>query len=256
MAHKRKLVIKNKKRFILSCSFLTIGVILVVITLARTSFKPNNKEKEEAKPVSADPIVVEVENNNPPEEKKLNDWRIMLVNINNLLPEDYEVELADIDEYRKFDKRAIKYLNQMLKDMRNSGITNVWVQSAYRSIKDQQTLYDNSIKKYINQGKTKKEAEELTLQLLNKPGASDHNLGLAVDLNYVKEDFDQTQGYKWLQHNAEKYGFILRYPKDKEKETGIKYEPWHWRYVGEEHAKKMNNLNMCLEEYVEYLKKQ
>lgn len=93
----------------------------------------------------------------------------------------------------------------------------------------------------------------MTLKLINKPGASDHNLGLAVDFNNVDNNFKQTKGYKWLIKNAESYGFVLRYPEEKVRITGISYEPWHWRYVGKEHAKKMNELNMCLEEYVEYL---
>lgn len=94
------------------------------------------------------------------------------------------------------------------------------------------------------------------MQYINKPGASDHNLGLAVDFNNVDNDFENSKAYKWLSENAEDYGFILRYPKDKVSITGIEYESWHWRYVGKEHAKKMNELDMCLEEYVDYLKNQ
>ena len=182
-----------------------------------------------------------------------NDWRLTLANYENIIPEDFEIELANIDEERQFDARAIKYLNQMMEDMRNDGITNIWIQSAYRSVKKQKELYNNSINKYLKQGKTQEEAERLTLEYINKPGASDHNLGLAVDFNYVDENFEDLNGFEWLQQNAEKYGFILRYPKDKEEITKIKYEPWHWRFVGQEHAKKMNELNMCLEEYVNYL---
>ena len=69
----------------------------------------------------------------------------------------------------------------------------------------------------------------------------------------VDNSFAKTSEYKWLLKNAENYGFILRYPEDKEDKTKIAYESWHWRYVGEENAKRMNELNMCLEEYVEYL---
>lgn len=181
------------------------------------------------------------------------DWRLTLANYENIIPEDFEIELANIDEERQFDARAIKYLNQMMNDMRNDGITNIWIQSAYRSVKKQKELYNNSINKYLEQGKSQEEAEKLTLEYINKPGASDHNLGLAVDFNYVDEGFENLKGFKWLQQNAEKYGFILRYPKDKEEITKIKYEPWHWRFVGQEHAKKMNEQNMCLEEYVDYL---
>ena len=76
---------------------------------------------------------------------------------------------------------------------------------------------------------------------------------LEDNFNYVDNSFAKTSEYKWLLKNAENYGFILRYPEDKEDKTKIAYESWHWRYVGEENAKRMNELNMCLEEYVEYL---
>ena len=137
--------------------------------------------------------------------------------------------------------------------MRKDGITNVWVQSAYRSVERQKELYDNKVNEYLKQGKTQEEAEKLTSEYINKPGSSDHNLGLAVDFNYVNNSFAELEAYDWLLENAEDYGFILRYPEDKEDITKIEYESWHWRYVGEEHAKKMNELDMCLEEYIEYL---
>lgn len=101
---------------------------------------------------------------------------------------------------------------------------------------------------------SKKEAEEMTLKIINKPGTSEHNLGLAVDFNYVNLDFENTKGFRWLKNNAENYGFILRYKKEKEDITKVEYEPWHWRYVGKEHAILMNRLDMCLEEYIDYLK--
>ena len=161
------------------------------------------------------------------------------------------------------DKKLSEY-NSSVKDdasisgkkitMKKDGITNIWIQSAYRSVARQKELYDASVKKYLQEGKTQEEAEKLTNEYINKPGSSDHNLGLAVDFNKVDNEFEKLEGFKWLQKNAENYGFVLRYPKDKEDITKIAYESWHWRYVGVEHAKKMNELNMCLEEYIKYLK--
>ena len=187
---------------------------------------------------------------------EITDWRLRLANYDNLLPEDFEVELANIDnskDSKQFDARAIKYLRDMLNAMKKDGNTKIWCQSTYRSVKRQKELYDASVQKYLKQGKTQEEADKLTLEYINKPGGSDHNLGLAVDFNYVDNSFAKTSEYKWLLKNAENYGFILRYPEDKEDKTKIAYESWHWRYVGEENAKRMNELNMCLEEYVEYL---
>ena len=187
---------------------------------------------------------------------EVTDWKLRLANYDNLLPEDFEVELANIDnskDSKQFDARAVKYLKDMINAMKKDGNTKIWCQSTYRSVKRQKELYNASVQKYLKQGKTQEEADKLTLEYINKPGGSDHNLGLAVDFNYVDNSFAKTSEYKWLLKNAENYGFILRYPEDKEDKTKIAYESWHWRYVGEENAKRMNELNMCLEEYVEYL---
>ena len=188
-------------------------------------------------------------------EKKIDDWRLTLVNYKNTLPDNFEPSLAQIDGSKQFDSRAVNELNQMLKDMKGDGISNVWVQSAYRSVEYQTGLFNNKINTYMKQGKSREEAEKMTLKTINRPGTSEHNLGLAVDFNYVDYSFDTTDAFKWLQKNAENYGFILRYKEEKEDITKVDYEPWHWRFVGVEHAKKMNELNMCLEEYIEYLKK-
>lgn len=180
----------------------------------------------------------------------LDDWQIRLVNRENPLPDDFTVELENLDASRKFDKRAIEPLKQMICDMRDQGIKNIWAQSTYRSIEYQKGLYEKSINKYLKQGKSQEEAQKLTDEYINRPGTSEHHLGLAVDFNNVDEGFENTKAYKWLLENASDYGFILRYPKEKEDITGIEYEPWHWRYVGPEHAKKMKEQDLCLEEYV------
>ena len=180
----------------------------------------------------------------------LDDWQIRLVNRENPLPDDFTVELENLDASRKFDKRAIEPLKQMICDMRDQGIKNIWAQSTYRSIEYQKGLYEKSINKYLKQGKSQEEAQKLTDEYINRPGTSEHHLGLAVDFNNVDEGFENTKAYEWLLENASDYGFILRYPKEKEDITGIEYEPWHWRYVGPEHAKKMKEQNLCLEEYV------
>ena len=238
---------------IFSISIITIGIIGIISSRYKKLEKENNEERSEVLEVNS-----QSEENNSievvvPAKKEITDWKLILVNKDNPLPQDYQIELSYIDRTRQFDKRAIGELNNMLKDMKARGVQNVWVQSAYRSVEYQQNLYDKSINKYLKQGKSIEEAEELTLEYLNKPRESEHNLGLAVDFNNVDEGFENTKAYEWLNKNAEDYGFILRYPEDKANITGIEYEPWHWRYVGKENAVQMNDLNMCLEEYIEYL---
>lgn len=187
-------------------------------------------------------------------EKEIMDWELTLVNYENQMTEDFEVELSNIDSIRKFDSRAINNLNQMILDMKKQGLRNIWIQSAYRTIEEQENLFNDKVNYFLSIGKTEEEAENLTLRMINRPGTSEHNLGLAVDFNYVNKDFENTKEFAWLLENAENYGFVLRYKAEKIDITKVYYEPWHWRYVGIEHAKKMNELDMCLEEYIEYLK--
>lgn len=252
----------NKKKVAIAVAILFLLIILIVKSIkgdkaVETSSNDENAHISTANETTSNQIQQEeIEQPQPKAKKEITDWNLRLANYENILPEDFEVEVANIDDTRQFDARAIKYLKQMMNSMGKDGISNVWVQSAYRSVERQKELYDNSVKKYLKQGKTQEEAEKLTDEYINKPGSSDHNLGLAVDFNYVDNKFEDLDAFKWLKKNAEDYGFILRYPKDKEDITKISYESWHWRYVGEEHAKKMNELNMCLEEYIEYLQNQ
>ena len=258
----RKLNIKRVVLVALILLFILVGIPLFILQnkFIKTSSEENviANAGETDSNSSNNNTSNSTETNNPTDNTsnttQVDDWRIRLANYDNLLPEDFEVDLANIDETRQFDARAIDYLTDMLNDMRKDGIVNIWVQSAYRSVARQKELYDNKMNEYLEEGKTQEEAQKLTEEYINKPGSSDHNLGLAVDFNYVDNSFAKTDAYKWLLKNAENYGFILRYPKHKEDITKIEYESWHWRYVGEEHAKKMNELDMCLEEYVEYLK--
>ncbi len=235
----------------------SIVVVFLIIVLFMWKSKMYDKKPNVEK---AENKVKEVEEGEPAFEfkeeskREITDWRLVLVNQENALSNDFVIELAKIDRIREFDARAVGELHQMIEAMKNDGITNVWVQSAYRTVKHQEELFEHKIKEYEAQGKTHEEAERIALRTINKPGTSEHNLGLAVDFNYVDYSFDETEGFKWLKENAENYGFILRYEKEKEEITKVDYEPWHWRYVGREHAVKIKELGMCLEEYIEYLK--
>ena len=245
---KRAVRRKINKKKVIATFIIFLLIIILIVKLIKKEDSVETSTGNATNEVKQDQIQEE-----PKVKKEIEDWRLTLANYENILPEDFKVEVADIDETRQFDARAIEDLKQMINDMRKDGITNIWIQSAYRSVARQKELYDNSVKKYLKQGKTQEEAEKLTDEYINKPGSSDHNLALAVDFNYVDNKFEDLDGFKWLKENAENYGFILRYPKDKEDITKISYESWHWRYVGQEHAKKMNELKMCLEEYIEYL---
>lgn len=215
------------------------------VTLDETPDKEANTTEDEN--------AVVVLNVNEPTKVRQQDWRLVLVNHEHALPDNFKIELANIDRTRQFDKRAIDELNALLLAAKQAKVGDLWAQSAYRSVERQEELFTNKVNEYKARGKSQEEAERLTRQFINESNTSEHNLGLAVDFNYINNDFEKTKAFAWLTENAAKYGFILRYRKDKEDITMVSYEPWHWRYVGAEHAEAMNELDMCLEEYVQYL---
>lgn len=134
------------------------------------------------------------------------------------------------------------------------------MQSGYRSVEYQTKLYTNKTNYYLNQGFDEATAKEKAAGIVNPPGYSEHNCGLAADLNSpehteLTEGFEDTAAFCWLQQHAGEYGFILRYPKGMEAFTEITYEPWHWRYVGVENAARINASGLCFEQYWDALQK-
>ena len=199
----------------------------------------------------------------PPEDgirrtavKTTEDWKLVLVNNSHKLPKDHTVETASVAGRSgyQFDKRAIASLDQMIADAAAEGL-EIEVCSAYRTIEYQEKLIQVQVAKYVAQGMSQSDAESKTAMEIIEPGASEHNLGLAVDLvaksyQHLEDDQEDTAENQWLQKHCTKYGFILRYPKDKQEITGIKYEPWHFRYVGKAAAEEITEQGICLEEYL------
>lgn len=195
-------------------------------------------------------------------KNELQQWYLKLVNPDNAVDNDFirNVDLAKINEKfssgaessKYFDSRAVDALNNMCQAALDDNISLIAV-SSYRTYSYQQTLYNNRVRRCINEGYDQEKAKQVAATIVALPGTSEHHMGLAVDFNSVEESFENTSAFKWLGENAESFGFILRYPKDKTDITKIIYEPWHYRYVGVEHAKAMNELGMCMEEYVAYL---
>ncbi len=194
---------------------------------------------------------------------QLDDWNLKLVNNKNYMSksDNSSVALTKIKAeyngygYLKFDSRAIDKLHAMCAAAKREGISLSAI-SAYRTNDKQTQLFNNQVekqrKKYPELSESELKAKASTISAI--PGTSEHELGLAVDFNSVEESFETTKAFKWLNANADDYGFIMRYPKEKQSITGVIYEPWHYRYVGTDHAKKITSLGYCLEEYIEYLK--
>lgn len=127
--------------------------------------------------------------------------------------------------------------SEMIAAAEKEGVDNFWITSGYRTLDEQRKLY-----------------EELGPDAALPAGYSEHNMGLALDVGTTQTTMDKAPEGEWIEKNAWKYGFILRYPEDKKDITGIQYEPWHIRYVGLPHSVIMKEKNFVLEEYLDYLK--
>lgn len=181
-------------------------------------------------------------------------WQLTLVNPTHPLPDNFAVQTTMLPNGLSFDSRAYDALSKMLADCRAAGLEPL-VCSAYRSVETQEELFQQKINSYIDRGMSYDEAYNATRVEIAAPGTSEHSLGLAADIcamSYQLLDDAQanTAEQQWLMAHCSEYGFILRFPKEKEELTGIIYEPWHYRYVGEEAAKEIMERGLCLEEYM------
>ena len=179
----------------------------------------------------------------------IDDNELMLVNKYYYLTEDYEPDdLVTLDSTYNIGTN-----NQMRKEAADAfmemadaaKLDNITIKNAsgYRSYQYQVTLYDNYVKR---------DGKEAADTYSARAGYSEHQTGLVSDINQINDAFENTDAFKWLSENSYKYGFILRFPKDKENLTGYKYEPWHYRYVGQEVAKIIHDEDLTLEEYYAY----
>ena len=172
-------------------------------------------------------------------------WYLLLVNSTHPLPENWEAPaLIEMPGGETVDARIYEPLSQMLADAADEGL-EPFVASGFRTRAEQQGFMDDKISEYRSQGYGESEARALAEDWVALPGTSEHELGLAADINGASYDL-----YIWLQQNSWRYGFIQRYPEDKTDITGISHEPWHYRYVGKEAAKEIYESGLCLEEYL------
>ena len=178
------------------------------------------------------------------------DWRLLLVNSTHPLADDYSVDLTELRNGQSVDTRILSDLQEMFDAARSEDIYPI-VSDAYRTREDQQTLMDDVIQNYEDEGYSSAEASSKAEQVIAKPGTSEHETGLAIDIA-GDDDYDQDTDsvLEWMNSNAYKYGFILRYPSGKESVTGAEAENDHYRYVGKEAAKVIHDQGICLEEYL------
>lgn len=270
MTNRQKAIIRRNV-FLGFCAVVLILFIalIVFIVSALTGDKDDitsSQESSSQQVTSSEAVSSEEEVSSGPEMVQRGEYtldanysNLLLVNGKNPLPSDYDYEgnLTEIPQkyikgsLTQIDKDVWPYLQAMLDAAKSEGI-DIGVWSPYRSYNTQKWLFEKQVQKQINNGVPESEAEDKAATIVARPGTSEHHTGLALDINCANDSFEQTSAFKWLKENAEDYGFIMRYSAEKQDKTGVIHESWHWRFVGINTAKEINELGMCLEEYVEY----
>ncbi|MEG0903330.1 MAG: M15 family metallopeptidase [Lachnospiraceae bacterium] len=256
--------------YVIKKGFLLICIILVLISVkigyslgeqaqekkgkvqTETIKKKAAKEKTELKKTLKEAETIA--NQKKQKQQEGRPWNLILVN--NIYPLDasYVPQLTEVVPEYSVDARIAEPLKRMLEDAKKDGM-QMHICSAYRSVEYQKGVFNQTMEEFIATGVSYVDAYNTTAQSVAVPGKSEHALGLAVDI--VSDEYEilddkqaQTKEAKWLAENGYKYGFILRYPPEKMHETGIIYESWHYRYVGEEAAKVIMETGITLEEYL------
>ncbi len=283
--NKRQQAILKRNIFLGSVSLVLIAAIVLIAwvvgsgledndnkdnkdTTSQSSSTPSQNDStdnassdiESKKPLPSTPDPVQVGTF----EGDANFTKTVLVNIKNPLPKDHDYKAnmmvfpseykwySQAEVYRKIDKDIWPYLKAMMDAARADGV-DIGIISAWRDYGTQVTLYEAQIKKWKDKGYSEADAIKEASSRVAVPGTSEHHTGLAVDFNTTQTSFENTKAFKWLKENAQDYGFIMRYEKEKMDITGgIIYEPWHWRFVGINIAKEMKELGYCYEEYCQY----
>lgn len=196
------------------------------------------------------------------------DGTLRLVNRTHALGADYvpgglvfaaECGVPVADPAIRLEQRACAALAALVRQARAEGAGEIVLYSGYRSYEEQKALHENKIRRLCRQGMPFRRARAAACTVVAPPGASEHQLGFAADVTAsaflemkdpLIEGFAETSQGAWLAEKAYETGFVIRYPAEKRESTGVCYEPWHLRYVGPVHARRMHRGRMCLEEYL------
>ena len=272
-AERHKAIVK-RRIFIAVCLCVLLALAVLIAFIVKSAFggKKGGSSGASQGSSTVNESVSDVQSEDPtpsypatgPNGLDANYEQLLLVNAQNPLPEnyDYEGNLTEMPTkyingmLKQIDKNVWPYMQAMI-DAQRAAETNpknwLYVRSPYRSYATQKMLFTQETNKWLKTGLSSEEAEAKAATVVTRPGTSEHNTGFSADFNIAEDSFESTPMFTWMQEHAADYGFVLRFPKDKQEITGITYESWHYRFVGINNAKEMNRLNMCLEEYVEYM---
>ncbi|MCZ2491611.1 M15 family metallopeptidase [Dellaglioa carnosa] len=243
------------RRVLIRKKWVVATLVMCILLLGACGKKANTTTSHQESKV--------VKKSELPKNVKSSDWNLVLVNSDHKLKQELNFKQVT-DGSIVINTKIESALNEFVAAASKAGYKASLV-SGYRSISYQKEVYADSIQSYENSEKSVSEAEKLTKEYVAAPGSSEHHTGLAVDImssNWYAQhgDLDNSsekdKGQKWLMDHAVDYGFILRFPKNKEKSTKIDYETWHFRYVGKDNAKYIVKHNLSLEEYITLLNKE
>lgn len=258
---RRRRILRNRILFVLAILAILAGVVFGILRLTamyRKAHLPKQSlQAVQAAGLESDETSEGAQGLAGAQVSSLqSDWRMVLVNPNVKLPDDYtvETETADAATGKELQTEAAEAYRQMAKAAEADG-GSLMLCSGYRSVEYQQGLFDKKVEQCLSEGLSQEDAEIKAATIVAAPGHSEHNTGLAADIvtpdhQMLDTAFEQTPAFAWLSQHAAEYGFILRYPRDKTAITGIIYEPWHYRYVGVDNAAAILQSGGCLEEYL------
>ena len=230
----------KREEFSLARGFVAFGVAVALVCDAVSGWNQRQFLREAA-PANAAPEQ---------DSGQLEEPLLVLVNGENAVPGSWWFLPYLVDD-EVVDRRMAEDLSALLEAAESRGVW-LWVASGYRSRRRQEDILESAVQERMAQGLSREQARAKALETIAQPGHSEHETGLALDFNDVSQGFQETEAYQWLRQHGAAYGFIQRYQREKEAVTGVKAEPWHFRYVGREHALAMERLGLCLEEYVRW----
>lgn len=260
-AKRRRRILRNRILFVLAILAILAGAVFGISRLTamyrKTHLPKQSLQAVQAAGLESDETSEGAQGLAGAQVSSLqSDWRMVLVNPNVKLPDDYtvETETADAATGKELQTEAAEAYRQMAKAAEADGVS-LMLCSGYRSVEYQQGLFDKKVEQCLSEGLSQEDAEIKAATIVAAPGHSEHNTGLAADIvtpdhQMLDTAFEQTPAFAWLSQHAAEYGFILRYPRDKTAITGIIYEPWHYRYVGVDNAAAILQSGGCLEEYL------
>ena len=261
---KRQRILRRKKelriariKFGIACGVILLAIILIIVGCTKGCKRDVPPEMTTTEN-TASTTTEATEPPAPTFAYRASDWKLILVNADHPLAEDYTVDLSSLRSGAKVNSQCMDSLQEMFDACRAAGLKPLVI-SAYQSGDDQQKQYDTRVSELMSMGFTKELAEKEAVKTVAAPGCSEYQTGLLLDIvsETVKdkdtEKLADCAELAWMRENSWKYGFVERYTGAQAARMGVTYQPWQYRFVGKNAAQDMYEQDYCLEELVALL---